>query len=218
MTKTETLVYNQLRADGLSHVGACAMMGNMAAESSMQSNIAQRGMTTLSDEQYTQLYDFEPEKCYNDAVGYGLCQWTYAPRKRALRQMAANWGVSVAAADMQAAFAAAELREGYGDLYKYLCGDCDLYKATEWICKEFENPEIKNVDVRYYRASDYLEMVNNEATPPTLPEIVTPSVEDCVQSILWSALQALGIDVAAHNGLPDALRYYADYMDRRAGA
>lgn len=46
-------IYNQLRKNGMTAAGACAMLGNMNAESGLKSNIAQRGMTQLTDEEYT---------------------------------------------------------------------------------------------------------------------------------------------------------------------
>ena len=46
-------IYAKLIAAGLTHEGTCGLMGNMQAESGMKSNIVQRGMTALSDEEYT---------------------------------------------------------------------------------------------------------------------------------------------------------------------
>lgn len=42
-------IYIKLREAGLTTEGACGLMGNMQAESAMQANVAQRGMTSLSD-------------------------------------------------------------------------------------------------------------------------------------------------------------------------
>lgn len=42
-------IYSRLRAAGLTVEGACGLMGNMQAESAMQANIAQRGMTSMAD-------------------------------------------------------------------------------------------------------------------------------------------------------------------------
>ena len=80
-------IYDDLRRAGMTHEGACAMLGNMLCESSLKANIAQRGMTSLTDAQYTRLFDSNPERCINDGVGYGLCQWTHPVRKANLRQI-----------------------------------------------------------------------------------------------------------------------------------
>lgn len=148
-------IYADLRRAGMTHEGACAMLGNMQCESGLKANIAQRGMTSLTDEQYTKLFDVNPERCISDGVGYGLCQWTYPQRKKNLRQFARNWGVSVGAEDMQTAFAIEELKTEYAALWKYLCETDELYTATERICKEFERPEVNNVDARYKAAQEF---------------------------------------------------------------
>ena len=46
-------IYDDLRKAGMTHEGACAMLGNMQCESSLKPNIAQRGMTNPTDAQYT---------------------------------------------------------------------------------------------------------------------------------------------------------------------
>jgi hypothetical protein len=145
-------IYNVLRNEGMSRNGALAMLGNMDCESNLQSSIAQRGMTKLTDEQYTEKFNSDPESCIKDAVGYGLCQWTYHTRKRNLRQFAANWGVSVGAEDMQAAFACYELKTDYAQLWNYLSVDCDLSTSTSRICTEFERPAVNNIQARYNAA------------------------------------------------------------------
>ena len=50
---SEHTIYTDLRRAGMTHEGACAMLGNMQCESSLKANIAQRGMTSLTDAQYT---------------------------------------------------------------------------------------------------------------------------------------------------------------------
>lgn len=105
-------IYIRLREYGLTIESACAMLGNMQAESSLKSNIAQRGMTSLSDEAYTTRADNGALDFVNDGVGYGLCQWTYHSRKRALREFARARGVSVGNEAMQVYFACEETQGG----------------------------------------------------------------------------------------------------------
>ena len=76
-------IYDILRAGGLTRAGALGMLGNMAAESSLKESIAQRGMTKLSDEQYTAAADKGLIDFAHDSVGYGYCQWTLGKRKKA---------------------------------------------------------------------------------------------------------------------------------------
>ena len=64
-------IYAKLIAAGLTHEGACGLMGNMQAESGMKSNIVQRGMTALSDEEYTAAAAEWPVKFIHDGVEIG---------------------------------------------------------------------------------------------------------------------------------------------------
>ena len=143
------LIYDKLRAAGLTHSGVCGVMGNLMAESSMIANIAQRGMTKLTDKEYTDKYDNYPTTCYRDGVGYGLAQWTYWSRKQELFEFANAKGVSVGDESMQVEFVIHELRKDYSGLFSFLCETDDLYAATDRVCREYERPAFNNVDRRY---------------------------------------------------------------------
>ena len=141
-------IYTLLRSEGMSHAGACGIMGNMQAESELKSTIVQRGMQKKSDEDYTLAFDVNPESYIYDSVGYGLCQWTFWSRKKNLRQFAQNWGVSVGAEDMQVCFAVYELKTDFPALWQYLCQTSDVSTASDRVCKEFERPAVNNLEVR----------------------------------------------------------------------
>ena len=154
---------------GMSPVGACAMGGNMMAESGMKSNIAQRGMTKLSDEEYTRSVDNGTYRFAQDGVGYGLCQWTYHTRKADLLDFAKSIGKSVGDEGMQVKFCLHELQSEYADLWKYLQTTKDLHEATELICEKYERPAVNNVHARYKYArqlyNDYGETIAAGASP-----------------------------------------------------
>ncbi len=171
---TAQKIYERLRAAGLSIAGACAVLGNIAAESSLVPNIAQRGMTTLSDEQYTAKFDKAPDSCIRDGVGYGLCQWTFWSRKQALWSFAHSRGKSVGDMDSQIDFLLYELEEDYPGLLDFLCRTDDMYSAAERFCKEFERPAVNNVDTRYAFAQDFearFEQTEPDAAPWFPPDI-----------------------------------------------
>lgn len=155
-------IFKQLQSYGLTIDGTCALLGNMEAESGLKSNIAQRGMTDLSDEEYTRLADSGHINFVNDSVGYGLCQWTYNTRKRALLDFARYFSVSVGDESMQVSFCISELRGGYRSLFDYLCSTKDLRTATERICKEYERPAINNIQARYGFAQHFLALAQSD--------------------------------------------------------
>lgn len=157
MTNKE--IYQQLRDAGLTAEGACAVLGNMAAESLMKpTNVEDR--CPISDEDYTAIVDNDPSYDFvNDNgahYGYGLCQWTRADRKAKLLALARNNGVSVGDAKLQVVFCIKELFEDYKDLFGKLCTSHDMFQLTQAVCVEYERPANNNVGTRYeYAQSAY---------------------------------------------------------------
>lgn len=152
-------IYEVLCIEGLTPEGACALMGNMQAESGMKANIAQRGMTKLSDEDYTALADngipMDGKDFANDSVGYGLCQWTYRPRKAALLAYCKAHGVSVGDEKAQVEFCLQELQREYPMLLLELKTSNDLYQCTADVCTKYERPAVNNIDARYRFAQQF---------------------------------------------------------------
>lgn len=160
-------IYQALRAYGLTKEGACGLMGNMMAESSMKSNIAQRGMTKLTDEQYTTQADLGQIDFVRDAVGYGLCQWTYWSRKNNLILFAKKKGVSVGDEAMQVEFCLNELQSEYSKLYTMLRDSHDLYECARKVCIEYERPAVNNIEARFQFAQKfYNEFANGQSVEP----------------------------------------------------
>lgn len=205
------------------------MGGNMMAESGMNSNIAQRGMTTLTDERYTQMADAGAIDFIGDSVGYGLCQWTLKSRKRHLFEYANNLKKSVGDESLQVSFCLVELLTDFPTLDEYLKTATDLYEATSRICKEYERPAVNNIEKRYYHTyqmyTDYvaiLEQITKETL--SVDAVATPQTgEQGVMSVvrqgnhmpeaayLKALLEELGYDVL-WEGLNNCLK---DFQRRR---
>ena len=206
-------IYSYLRQGGLSHNGACAVMGNMYCESLLKSdNVEDR--CSRSDAEYTNLVNTGVISCYEfarDSFGYGLCQWTYWSRKEELWKRTVNQNISVADEMVQCEFCIAELKRDYKFLYAFLCEDCDLYSATSRVCKEYERPAVNNVETRYAKAKEYAESISPSPSPEPAPP--TPSGESAEITVrvlrkgdlgrdaflLQTGLQDMGIDC----GIPD---------------
>lgn len=156
-------IYDALVGAGMTKEGALGVMGNMMAESGLKSNIAQRGMTTLSDEMYTSMIDNGWQN-FEDSIGYGLCQWTYFSRKRALLAFSKSKGVSVGDEAMQVEFCLQELQREYPMLLLELKTSHDLYQCTADVCTKYERPAVNNIDARYRFAQQfYNEFAGSEA-------------------------------------------------------
>lgn len=166
------IIYNLLRSGGLSRAGALGMLGNMAAESTpaLKSNIAQRGMTNLSDEVYTAAADKGMIDFAFDKVGYGLCQWTLAERKAALLKRAKEEGVSVGDGPMQVGFCIDELKKDFTALYDALCNSDDIDACAEAICRIYERPAVNNIEARRKFAHDFESQIPASSYKPPIPD------------------------------------------------
>ena len=141
-------IYDILRAGGLSRAGALGMLGNMMAESSLIPNIAQRGMTGLTDAAYTEAANSGSIDFAHDAVGYGLCQWTYHTRKAALLDYSKEMNTSVGDGVMQAYFCLHELREDFPAVYHTLCSSTSIDECADLVCVRYECPAVNNYAAR----------------------------------------------------------------------
>lgn len=155
-------IYRQLIQAGATPAGACGLMGNMQAESAMKSNIAQRGMTSLSDAEYTARADAGELDFVRDGAGYGLCQWTYWSRKQALMSFARARGVSVGDEGMQVEFCISELKNDYPGLWALLCSVTDIYTAASEVCTVYERPAVNNITVRAGYANQFANRAKRE--------------------------------------------------------
>ena len=210
-------IYKYLREGGLSHNGACAMMGNMYCESLLKSDNVQDGFG-YTDDAYTYQVDkkiITKAKFVSDGIGYGLCQWTYWSRKEELWNRTVGQEESVSDEYIQCLFCIVELERDYSNLYTYLCGDCDLYTATSRVCKEYERPAINNVDARYAKAKEYANDLKDSGSssgsvPTPQPPQSTDSVEITVRVLrkgdmgrdvfmMQTGLSDMGIEC----GIPD---------------
>ena len=154
MTANE--IYVSLVRGGLSPIGACAMLGNMQAESAMRANNAQDGCSILSDEQYTAAVDNGSYTNFvHDEIGYGLCQWTFWSRKENLLRFVRRLGVSISDASAQVSFVLWELQNEHSRLWTYLQSATGLYEASSRICLEYEQPAINNVEERAQYANQF---------------------------------------------------------------
>lgn len=200
MEKNAKLIWEYFLVNGISPIGAAAMLGNMQAESALNPiNVEDRMHTRLgwSDELYTQKVDNKSYTNFvSDGYGYGLYQITYGPRKRNFLNFVQSRKGSIGDLGLQCLFCIKEFKEEYAGLWNYLCGAPDLYIATQRICEEFERPAVKNVDTRYTMAQIWYNKFNNLSvdTPVSQPknEYWPPRTIDIGMSgpdvLVWQAL------------------------------
>lgn len=182
-------IYDILRAGGLTRAGALGMLGNMMAESSLIANIAQRGMTNLSDAEYTRQAD-EGLLDFTKPVGYGLCQWTYHTRKAALMAYAKEMNTSVGDGVMQCYFCLHELREDFPAVYHTLCTSTSIDECTDLVCARYECPAVNNFAARrnyaYTFEKDIPEEEQSYVPPKKDPIKATFPPDDSVKMIQFA--------------------------------
>ena len=200
MNNVAKQIWDILRREGMTEIGAAALIGNMQAESALNPvNVEDRMHSILkwTDEQYTKAVDNGSyTKFATDAYGYGLYQLTYGPRKRNYLAFAKARGTSIGDTATQVYFCIKEFKEEYSGLWRYLCGTPDLYTATKRICEEFERPLVNNTDIRYAMAQNWYNKFNNSFidTPISQPknEYWPPRTIDVGMGgpdvIVWQAL------------------------------
>lgn len=134
--------------------GAAGLMGNLYAESGLQSNNLQNDYEPLlgyDDVSYTQAVDSGTYQNFvHDSAGYGLAQWTYYTRKEKLLAFAQAQGKSIGDLGMQLQFLARELSGG--SVLRTLENAGSVREASDKVLTDFENPADQSESVKSYRA------------------------------------------------------------------
>ena len=190
MTNRE--IYDFFSSAGFTPEGACAMMGNFMAESSMIPNNVQNDMTKLTDAQYTAAID-NGLLDFVDDIGYGYAQWTLASRKRNLLSFAKAEGTSIGDPLMQLEFSLKELKSDFRNLWNSLCTSHDMFQLTQAVCYDYENPAVKNVGTRYeFAQSFYNELVKGAKPAPTIDPVAATFPPNPSVMILQAVMQYNG--------------------------
>ena len=237
----ELLIYNQLRAAGVSRAGALGLLGNWKAESGLEPCRLQNDFS--ANRIYSHAYTADVTagrisrtQFARDQRGYGLAQWTYfnsstgQGRKLELYDFWKKSGKALDDVSMQVSFALHELttEAQYAGLWQILRTTDDIWTATDKVCRLYEQPYYCNVDTRFRYAKEIDEEISSaETTAPTdsadIPD--TDEAPSEANSTLHSALSTLyypyrmidksmaGTDVAVLQAILSARGYYTGELD-----
>ena len=154
---TDQKMFEFFKAAGMTEAGVAGLMGNLYAESGLRANNLQNtgekklGMT---DAEYTEAVDngsYPLEKFEKDGFGYGLAQWTWHSRKRALYEFMKKNGVSIGDKTTQCAFLLKEIK-GYKHVYEVLTTTDSVQEASDVVLLEYERPANQSDAVKKKRA------------------------------------------------------------------
>ena len=152
---TEKAIWEYLAGKGLNAYAVAGLMGNLYAESGLNSCNLQNSYNkslNMTDAQYTAAVDNGSYGNFvKDKAGYGLAQWTYHTRKQALLNYAKKAGASIGSLDMQLAFLWDEL-QGYKSVISTLKGAKSVRAASDAVLLGFEKPADQSEAVQKKRA------------------------------------------------------------------
>lgn len=137
--------------------GTAAMMGNLYAESALRSTNLQTTYERklgFDDDSYTKAVD---DGSYSnfviDSAGYGLAQWTYWSRKKALFKYARSKDKSIGDLEMQLEFLYKELSESYKAVLNALTTAVSVRSASDVVLMKYERPADQSEKTKQKRAS-----------------------------------------------------------------
>lgn len=137
--------------------GVAGLMGNLFAESCLIPNNLQNTYNTrlgYDDKEYTEAVDNGIYKHFvDDSAGYGLAQWTYHTRKKALLEFAKEQNASVGNLSMQLNFLYKELSENFSGVLKTLKSADTILEASNAVLLKFECPADQSSTVQTRRAT-----------------------------------------------------------------
>jgi len=96
---------------------------------------------------------FDKEQFIDDQVGFGIAQWTWWSRKKALYEYAKSQKKSIGDLTMQLEFLYQELSTSYKGVLSTLKNATSILEASNVVLFKFENPYDKSVSVQDRRAS-----------------------------------------------------------------
>lgn len=157
MSSNDKIIWQHLKSKGLTDAGIAGIMGNLYAESGLKPTNLQNTFEKklkYTDETYTKAVDSGIYKNFiNDSAGYGLAQWTYWSRKKALLNFCKAKNKSVGDLLTQLDFLLSELTTGYIDLLNFLKTTSSVEQASNRFLLEFERPADKSKTVQDKRIS-----------------------------------------------------------------
>lgn len=187
----DKIIWDFLKAKGLNDFAVAGVIGNLFAESglspiNLQNNFEKK--LGYNNKGYTKAVDDGTYINFiKDAAGYGLAQWTYWTRKKALLEFAKANKASIGDLRMQLNFLWQEFNNN-GRLLTLLRSATSVRMASDFMLKIFERPADMSEAVQEKRASYGMKYYNKfakaEVKEVTPPVVETPKVEEKKEEIV----------------------------------
>lgn len=165
---TEQKIWNYLTSKIGNCFGVAGLMGNLFAESALDSKNLQNSYEKklgYTNSTYTDAVDSGKYANFvNDSAGYGLAQWTYWSRKQNLLNYAKSTGRSIGDLEMQLDFLFKELSESYASVLTVLKSATSILQASNAVLIKYERPADQSEAAQAKRASYGQTYYNKYAT------------------------------------------------------
>lgn len=221
----ETKIFNYLVKAGYNKIAASGIMGNIKCESRFKPQNLQGVYETkfnLNDDQYTAKInsgEISREQFYNDHAGYGLAQWTYWSRKKALYDYIMPKYKDISSLIGQCEFLVKELKG-----YKLSPAELNVYdtvrEVSDIIVKVYEKPADQSEAACEKRANAGLSCLNkfmassedSECTKSTtnIKKITIETVDEAVDSLMKE------LDLSEFNSETE-VKAFSDWLKVKAG-
>lgn len=153
----EEKIWNFLKSKGLNDYGVAGLMGNLYAESGLLPNNLQNSYESalgFTDSSYVKAIDSGTYSNFvDDCAGFGLAQWTYCTRKKALLNYAKSKGASIGDLEMQLEYLYKELSSDYKAVLNALKTTTSVLEASNAVLFKFERPADQSSSMQSKRAS-----------------------------------------------------------------
>ena len=182
-------IWNYFYAKIGNEYGVAGLMGNLKAESALKSINLQNSYEKklgYTDITYTDAVDNGTYTDFvTDAAGYGLAQWTYHSRKKALLNFAKARNASIGNLEMQMDYLWKELSQTYTGTLSILKSAKSVKEASDAFLTRFEKPKVINDTVKATRASNGQAYYDKYATgkPAATTVLYTGKIHDTSGSL-----------------------------------
>jgi len=175
---TNEQIYKKLYTLIKNDYGVSGLMGNLYAESGIRGDNLQNTFNkslNMTDTEYTNAVDkntYTKDKFIHDSAGYGIAQWTYWSRKKAMYEyVIESKKESIGDLSTQVDFLIKELKGNYPTIVKHLQEAKSVKEASDIVLTEFERPANQGDSVKNTRSKYSQEFYDKYA--PKAPKTVT---------------------------------------------
>ncbi len=158
--------------------GVAGIMGNLFAESSLDTYCKTGGDKKINGLQYAEMVDKAENlyECTHDGVAFGLVQWCFWTRKEGLYSMAQSNGKSIGNLDIQLDYLILEMSECYKTVWNTVLNCASVSEATEIVMKKYEKPANTGDKALAKRVSKAVQYYEKYAEEKDIPKTLTKYV------------------------------------------